>query len=32
MNIISSSHVARRADLAAAGALLALALLNVLLA
>ena len=32
MNIISSSHVARRADLVAAGALLFSALLNVLLA
>lgn len=32
MNIISSSHAARRADLVAAGALLFAALLNILLA
>lgn len=32
MNIISPSHVARRADLVAAGALLVSALLNILLA
>lgn len=32
MNIIASSHAARRADLVAAGALLFSALLNILLA